>query len=273
MSEHAERLAEVISSLERELLLIVTGAGVSAPSGIPTFRGSEPDAVWRASDVELATFEFFQRDPVSQWSWYLKRFEKVETARPNPAHAALADLERWQTDRGGRFQIVTQNIDTLHEVAGSNRLIKIHGTSARFRCSRPGCRYGAPTGSVSRDNADVESFRANPCRATLPRCPDCGAVLRAHVLFFDEYYQDHEDYRFDEALELAGQAAVFLFVGTSFSVGITEILSRVATEAGAPIFSIDPAGAPPSYFPIAHLPVGAESVLPRLAELLRGRAA
>lgn len=268
MARHARYLAEVIFNLENDLLFVVTGAGVSAESGIPTFRGTEPEAVWKVSDVELATFDYFQRDPVGQWSWYLKRFESVETASPNPAHEALAVLEGWQTDRGGRFQLVTQNIDTLHEQAGSKRLIKIHGTSARLRCSRSGCKQGAPKGSIRRNRVELSAFRSNPTRATLPRCEHCDATLRAHVLFFDEYYQDHEDYRFDQTLDLARQAGAFLFVGTSFSVGITDLLLGIAAETGCPAFSVDPTCAPPPYFPVTHLPAAAEDLLPEVMAAL-----
>lgn len=267
MAEPAERLAEAIESLDDQLLLVVTGAGISAASGIPTFRGAEPDAVWKVSDVEMATRDYFERDPVGQWLWYLRRFEAVEKARPNPAHDALVDLENWQIERGGRFQLVTQNIDTLHESAGARRMIKIHGTSARLRCSGAGCARGAPAGSVARGSVDVERFVRDPSEATLPRC-SCGEPLRAHVLFFDEYYQDHHDYRFDEALTRAHQAALFLFVGTSFSVGITDMFLRIAAEKGAPSYSIDPAGSPPMGFPVERLPAAAEELLPMVVSTL-----
>lgn len=268
MLENAARLAEALSPLEGGLVLVVTGAGISAASGISTFRGSEPDAVWKVSDVEMATFGFFERDPVSQWQWYLKRFERVATARPNPAHEALVALEQWQTRRGGKFHLVTQNIDTLHEAAGSRNLIKIHGDSARLRCSRSGCSLGAPRGSLARAGLDLDSFQENPSLETLPSCPECAAPLRAHVLFFDEYYQDHVDYRFEHALELAAQADLFLFVGTSFSVGITDIFLRTAAANRAPTFSIDPAGTPPAHSEVTHLRAPAEELLPRASDLV-----
>lgn len=272
MSDDLGRLVEALDPLEQSLLLAVTGAGVSAASGIPTFRGSEPNAVWKVSDVELATFDYFQRDPVGQWLWYLERFESLERARPNAAHRALADLETWQTRRGGGFQLVTQNIDTLHEAAGSNRLIKVHGTSSRLRCSALECTRGAPRGSLSRDDVDLAPFRADPTIDTLPRCPECGALLRAHVLFFDEFYQEHDDYRFDEVLELAQNAGLVLFIGTSFSVGITDIFLRIAAENRTPTFSIDPAGEPAAYFPGEHLAVAAEELLPRVTSELTARS-
>ncbi len=269
MSDLHEQLLEAINALKQSLLLVVTGAGISAASGIPTFRGSEPNAVWKVSDFELATFDYFRRDPVGQWSWYLERFKRVESAEPNPAHLALVDLEQWHAARGGRFQLVTQNIDTLHEQAGTDRLIKIHGTSARFRCSSPGCERGAPSGSIDSTEVCLDSFRVRPSEANLPRCPACGSLLRAHVLFFDEHYQDHEDYRFDQAMDLAREAGLFLFVGTSFSVGITDLLLRLAAEHSIPAFSIDPGGTPPAYFPGVHLPAAAEDLLPQVAEMAR----
>ena len=140
MEEQTQVLQSAIADLETGLLAVVTGAGISQASGIPTFRGTDPEAVWRQSDMAMATFDYFLRDPVGQWQWYLKRFETVKEARPNPAHRALVDLERWHTGRGGSFALVTQNIDTLHEAAGSSRMIKIHGTSDRIRCSQVGCR-------------------------------------------------------------------------------------------------------------------------------------
>src|SRR4051812_32998470 len=98
---------------ERGILLVLTGAGVSLASGIPTFRGSDPNAIWKRDVAEMGTQRYFQRDPVGSWTWYAKRFEGALGARPNPAHLALAALERWQVGRGGDYLLVAQNIDTL----------------------------------------------------------------------------------------------------------------------------------------------------------------
>jgi NAD-dependent deacetylase len=265
MKKSATHLAEAVTSAAGGLLLVVTGAGISRASGIPTFRGAETDAVWKVSDVELATWDYFQRDPVGQWHWYLKRFQAVDGARPNPAHQALAEIERWQTERGGRFLLVTQNIDTLHEAAGTTNLIKVHGTSDRLRCTSGGCLFAAPKGSLPRAEVDLSAFAAKPEVETLPKCPECGGLLRAHVLFFDEYYQEHRDYRFDEVLEAGEESSVFLFVGTSFSVGITDILLQSAALRRAPAFSIDPAGAAlPTHFRVTQIEASAEEFLPQL---------
>ena len=118
----------------------------------------------------------------------------VLSARPNPAHRAVAAIERWQAARGGDFLLVTQNIDTLHEQAGSARLIKVHGSVDRCRCADPSCRMGA-LDSLPLEQASFDEFDREPCREALPRCPLCGTLLRPHVLWFDEYYTGHADYQ------------------------------------------------------------------------------
>ena len=238
-------LAEALRKAGTGLVLVVTGAGVSAASGLPLFRGTDPDAIWNRDITEIGTSWYFERHPVDWWRWYLERFSGLRAARPNPAHRALAALERWQLGRGGDFLLVTQNIDTLHERAGSRRLVKVHGTSDRLRCSRYGCQYGSPSGSLPRTGAELEAFRRDPGRATLPRCPECGALLRAHVLLFDELYDEHADYAFGQVRHAVERMALTLFVGTSFSVGVTDLVLREALGLHTPVISIDPAAAPP----------------------------
>ena len=223
-------------------LLVVTGAGVSLASGIPTFRGSDPGAVWAHDVTELGTAEYFHRDPVGSWQWYLSRFDKLHGAAPNPAHHALAALERWQVARGGEFLLVTQNVDTLHDEAGSRALVHVHGRADRVRCARVGCEHGAPGGSLPRDPAATAAFLREPSPATVPRCPACGSLLRQHVLWFDEFYTDHHDYEIDRVLRAAKHAGVVVFAGTSFAVGITDMIVQRALWRGAEIFSIDPVG-------------------------------
>lgn len=252
-------------------MLAVTGAGVSAPSGLATFRGDDPGAVWREDDLAIATAAWFRRDPAGQWRWYLERFDRVLDAEPNPAHHALAALERWAERRGGRLLVVTQNVDPLHERAGQRDLIKVHGTADRFRCSRTGCRLGAPAGSIPRAEVDLAAFRAAPTAANVPACPACGAPLRAHALFFDEYYHGHRDYRWERVQEAATRSELVLFVGTSFSVGVTELLVDSALRRGAAVFSVDPndSGAPEE---VAHIPAPAEELLPAVAARLPASA-
>jgi NAD-dependent deacetylase len=233
-------LVAALRAARHDLVLVTTGAGISLASGIPTFRGTDPDAVWKRDLMELATIRFFSADPVASWRWYLQRFGGLGEKRPNPAHLAVAALERWQAARGGELLVVSQNVDTLHEQAGSHNLIKVHGSADRVRCSRVGCRHGAPRGSLPRAELDMAPFLRDPGKATLPRCPACGSVLRQHVLLFDECYDEHEDYQWDRVIACATQAAVHLFVGTSFSVGVTDLVLNAALVQKRPTFLIDP---------------------------------
>jgi NAD-dependent deacetylase len=254
---------------ERGLILILTGAGVSLASGIPTFRGQDPDAVWTRDVTELATLSYFQRDPVGSWTWYQQRFLTTLAAKPNPAHLALAALERWQVARGGDFLLIAQNIDTLHEQAGSERLVKVHGSADRLRCRREGCRWGAPSGSLRRDALDLSAFERAPTFQTLPRCPECKNLLRPHVLWFDELYASHADYGWDRVGDATSRMRLVLCIGTSFSVGVTDVVVSAARADRLPLFSIDPHGPPgPSLAGVSYLPFKAEELLPAVCRAL-----
>jgi len=250
---------------ERGLVLVLTGAGVSLASGLPTFRGTDPDAIWTKDVTEMGTRRYFQRDPVGSWLWYGKRFASLAGAQPNPAHRALAALERWQAARGGEFLLVTQNIDTLHEQAGSTRMIKVHGSSDRVRCARRGCRLGEPAGSLPRAEVDLEAFLRDPGSETLPRCPVCAKHLRPHILWFDEVYAAHDDYGWEHVKAAAARMRLVLCVGTSFSVGVTDFVIDAAQAAGVPVFSIDPNPVSPANGgKVIHLRAKAEELLPTL---------
>ncbi|HXT49791.1 MAG TPA: Sir2 family NAD-dependent protein deacetylase [Thermoanaerobaculia bacterium] len=269
-AEAAEPLVEALRGLGRGGLLVVTGAGVSVASGIPTFRGNDPGAIWKRDVTELGTRRYFESDPVGSWRWYLERFDRVADARPNPAHGSIVDLECWQTARGAPFLLTTQNVDTLHEQAGSTSMVKVHGSADRVRCSRDGCAMGAPRGSLPRSSVDLDAFRREPTLAHLPRCPTCGALLRQHVLWFDETYDEHADYQIERVIAAAEGAAVVLFAGTSFSVGITDLLLNTAWRNGAETFAIDPS---PPLRPtpgVRFLRATAEDLLPAVAAALAG---
>jgi NAD-dependent deacetylase len=142
------------------------------------------------------------------------------------------------------------------------------------RCSRVGCEHGAPGGSLPRDDQAIAAFRARPALDTVPRCPSCGALLRQHVLWFDEHYQEHRDYQLARVVAAAERATLVLFAGTSFSVGITDLLLQSARRYGATVFAIDPS--PPAWVPdgLGYLRAAAEHLLPatmeRLEALRRG---
>ena len=236
-------LAAALDGVGTGYLVVVTGAGVSHASGIPTFRGTDPGAVWKRDITELGTNRYFEEDPAGSWSWYTSRFDIVLEKRPNPAHHALAAAEHWQTARGGEFLLVTQNVDPLHELAGSERLVKVHGSADRVRCSRRLCVHGAPHGSLPRSGVDMLAFKSDPVAANVPRCPSCGSLLRQHVLWFDEFYDEHRDYQWDRVVEAARTMDLCLFVGTSFSVGVTDLFLRGGLMTGRPLLAIDPGAA------------------------------
>jgi NAD-dependent deacetylase len=248
-------------------LLVVTGAGISLASGIPTFRGTDKDAVWKRDVTELGTVRYFHEEPAGSWSWYLSRFDKVLGAKPNPGHTALVDLEAWAKEKGRPFLLVTQNIDGLHRDAGAKELVEVHGSAQRVRCSAEGCINGAPKGSLLRSSIDITEFRKNPIDANVPKCPACGELLRQHVLWFDEFYNGHEDYQWDRVLAAAASAKLVLFVGTSFAVGVTELVTTSARQRRAPIYSIDPAGRPQPGVTLIAEP--SEVALPALMVALR----
>ncbi|QRN93608.1 RNA polymerase subunit sigma [Archangium violaceum] len=262
-SKGVEEFLAAVSGPLGEALLVVTGAGVSLASGLPTFRGTDPGAVWANDVMEKGTLAFFRRAPEESWLWYLQRFERARGARPNEAHLALAEWERWQERHGREFLLVTQNIDTLHEQAGSRALVKVHGSLDQARCTRRNCANGPPSGTVPMASVDFGPLHADPSRETVPRCPLCRSRLRPHVLWFDELYTEHEAYQFERVLHQARKSSLIVFVGTSFSVGVTARISALALKRRIPVFSIDPAGTQPAPH-IQVLAERAEVLLPRV---------
>lgn len=269
MEDETALLTRSLETLGSGRLVVVTGAGISLASGIPTFRGSDPDAVWSKDVTELATRRFFEADPAASWVWYTSRFDHVLDKQPNAAHHALAALERWHVARGGTFLLVTQNVDPLHERAGSERLVKVHGSADRVRCSRTGCVNGAPHGSLPRAGFDLGALRTNQVRDNVPRCPTCGALLRQHVLWFDEFYDEHDDYQWQRVLDAAQQPDCVLFVGTSFSVGVTDLFLRAALHNERPALAIDPGAGPAPHPAITMLRQRGEVLLPAVCARLR----
>ena len=225
--------------------LFLTGAGISVASGIAPFRGTK-DAVWSVDVLEMGTYRMFKKDPVKQWSWYLDRFNSCRGAKPNAAHYAIKELQEWKATEGVSLRVVTQNIDGLHVEAGTKDVIEVHGSAKRVRCSLFHCANGSPKGTLPWEDEAFVAFRADPKMENLPRCPLCAVLLRPHVLWFDETYDGHDSYRFSEASELFWKSDLVVFVGTSFSVGITEHAMMAATmNPETKVWTIDPHTAPP----------------------------
>jgi NAD-dependent deacetylase len=214
-------------------LVVLTGAGISAESGVPTFRG--PEGYWRVGSrnyhpMELATRAAFEAMPAEVWRWYLHRRSVCRAAAPNAAHRALAAAE---AALGGRFLLVTQNVDGLHRRAGSTpgRCYEIHGNIDHCRCSR---EQACPAGAGPRP------LGAGPGPDDAPelRCP-CGAWLRPHVLWFDESY-DEARYRYQSTCAAIERAAALLVVGTSGATSLPALMCERAAARRIAFVVVDP---------------------------------
>ena len=261
-----EELARDLRASER--VVILTGAGISVASGIAPFRKSA-DALWERNVTELATRRFFQQSPKESWLWYLKRFDNLLDKQPNPAHHAIAELQEWGVREGKEVTLITQNIDLLHRKAGSSSPIEIHGRSDMTRCVQEGqCEYASPRGLIPSAELDLERLVQSEDEADLPRCPGCGSLVRPHILWFDEFYTEHEEYRFKDALEALSDADLLICSGTSFSVGITAIALDEAARQGAKIWGIDPSPDRDLIDELSWITEVSEEAFPHIARLL-----
>jgi NAD-dependent deacetylase len=208
----AAQLAALIG--KRQPCVVLTGAGVSTESGIPDFRS--PTGMWAKVDpLEYASLDAFRRDPAKVWSFYAPRFTMLTEAEPNAAHRSLAELER----RGLVRAVVTQNIDLLHERAGSSDVVEVHGSIRSSSCLVCGASY--PLAAVEEQ---LESRDAPVC--------SCGAILKPDVVFFGELLPEQA---IDRAYELAREAALLLVVGSALEVWPIAELPLVTRRAGGTV--------------------------------------
>ena len=218
----------------------LTGAGVSAESGIPTFRGN--NGLWKQYRAEdLATPEAFERDPKLVWEWYDWRRCLIAKAKPNAGHYALAELERHLPS----FTLITQNVDDLHDGAGSRNVLKVHGSIWMVRCTLCG-----------EEHVD----RTAPLAELPPRC-DCGALLRPGVVWFGEALPPDV---WQEAERAAASAELFLVIGTSAVVYPSAGLASIAKRAGAKVVEINIVDTPLSSWIDESLRGTSAELLPQL---------
>ncbi len=231
---------------------VLTGAGVSKESGIPTFRDAMGGLWSQFNPMELASPFAFQRDPKLVWDFYEVRREKMRPAEPNPGHYALAALEK----RFARLPIITQNIDDLHERAGSTGVIHLHGLIARNKC------YAACQGEPTLIDVSTLTWDAS---ATPPRCPHCGAFVRPDVVWFGEMLPP---LALQAAKNVIYNTDLMLVIGTSGVVSPAAEMPFVAQEHDAKIVEINPYHS--EITPIADIWIEARSgeALPRLVEIL-----
>jgi NAD-dependent deacetylase len=234
------RIEEAFAGLrDRGRLVVLTGAGISAESGVPTFRG--PEGYWTVGSVnyrpeEMATSAMFERHPEEVWQWYLYRIGICRAAAPNPGHEAVARMEQLL---GDRFVLLTQNVDGIHLRAGNSegRTYQIHGNIETVRCGASCSRATFPLpGEVEVKRRDEPLAEADS-RAL--QCQRCGAWVRPHVLWFDECY-DEEHFRFESSLAAASRADVLLVVGTSGATNLPMQVGMTAASRGALIVDVNP---------------------------------
>ncbi|MEX2253728.1 MAG: NAD-dependent deacylase [Thermoleophilaceae bacterium] len=212
-SSEATRLAELLA--EAESAVVLTGAGVSVPSGIPDFR-SPGTGLWEnVNPMEVAHIDAWRRDPDKFWSFYAERFVSLVDKRPNPAHDAIAELERRGIVRG----VITQNVDRLHRMAGSERVIEVHGSIERSVCLECG-------GKVELERV-IEIYESGDGGA--PECLACIAPLKPDVVLFGELLPEAA---MAEAHALAAEADVMLCVGSSLEVHPVAALPGLTLRAG-----------------------------------------
>jgi NAD-dependent deacetylase len=218
MKTSIEQVRECLSTARR--VTVLTGAGISADSGIPTFRG--PDGFWKNFRAEdLATPEAFTRDPVLVWEWYNWRRELIATKEPNPAHRALVEIEGKMEPRHAQFRLLTQNVDGLHARAGNRNLIELHGNIWKVRCT--GC------GTVTEDHRVPIPIP--------PHCSSCGKMLRPHIVWFGEPLNPQD---VDLAIVALENCEVMLVIGTSGVVQPAASFASTARAAGAFVVEINP---------------------------------
>jgi NAD-dependent protein deacetylase/lipoamidase len=252
-------------------VLVLTGAGVSAESGIPTFRGK--DGYWRNLDpAKLATPEAFARDPQLVWKWYRERRERIRAAQPNAAHHAIANLAQ-HTDE---FLLVTQNVDDLHARAGMSaaKMVQIHGDIFVTRCSRcdfaergsggspepPSARVVQPLSGRLRSIAPTSDDHVN-----LPRCPKCDALMRPGVVWFGEQLPWNALQRVEAYLD-RGACDVVIVAGTTATFGYIIDWALRANPGGGELIEVNLEETPLSRFATRLVREPAAIALPRIVD-------
>lgn len=223
-------------------VMVITGAGISAESGVPAFRDEK--GLWKKfNPLDYATHEAFKRDPVKVWKWYDARRVNMAQARPNPAHKALAAMEQG----GRRVFIVTQNVDDLHEQAGSKEVVHIHGSLWRIRCERDGT---------------VLENREVPLSENPPICM-CGEVMRPDIVWFGEELPRQPVEQIVHYM-LEGGIDLCIIVGTEATFGYVVQWALLARETGAMVVVVNPRDTGLGSLLDVHLRGTAGEVLPRL---------
>ncbi|WP_279526777.1 SIR2 family NAD-dependent protein deacylase [Nesterenkonia sphaerica] len=228
LSGVTDELAALVRSASR--VAVLSGAGISAESGVPTFRESQTGLWEEFSAEDLATPEAFQHAPALVWTWYRWRQSLIQQVAPNPGHAALARWQRGMAGAGGVLSIITQNVDDLHERAGAEVLAHLHGSIFEHRCAECGKPAELPP-------PDYDGFTAPPEPEQPPTCACCGAFVRPGVVWFGEMLPMEA---FEAASAAVRSADVVIVAGTSGIVQPAASLPLLALERGAPLIEVNP---------------------------------
>lgn len=235
-SHHLELFGR--SAQKAQQVTVLTGAGISAESGIPTFRGKE--GYWTVGSreyhpQEMATLEMFRKQPLEVWEWYCYRLSVCANSRPNPGHQALVRLEELIEDR---FTLITQNVDGLHLSAGSSpkRTFQIHGNIHFMRCSVECSSELYPVPEFIPKGQVSKHFSRELLEKL--RCPKCGQRTRPHVLWFDESY-DETFFKFNSSLAIANQTDLLVIVGTSGATTLPNHIVQMVIQRGGLVFDIN----------------------------------
>ncbi len=236
-------------------VLVITGAGVSAESGIPTFRGK--DGYWRNLDpIKLATPEAFARDPELVWQWYRERRQRIRNTQPNAGHEAIAKLAQ----RAGEFLLVTQNVDDLHERAGlvKAEMVQIHGDIFVTKCSR--CGFSRPDHEHDHEHEQAREVG-------IPRCSKCDALMRPGVVWFGEPLPLRETERVEKYLQ-RDPCGVVIVAGTTATFGYIIDWALRASRRGGELIEVNPEETPLSRFATRLVREPAAIALPGLVNEL-----
>jgi NAD-dependent deacetylase len=229
----------------RQPCVVLTGAGISTESGIPDFRS--PTGIWAQYDpMEYATIGAFRRSPEKVWQFYALRFEALARAQPNAGHLALAELER----RGLVEAVVTQNIDGLHERAGSRAVVEVHGSIRTASCLECG------------ERVPLEEVVAALREAPVPPCPQCGSILKPDVVMFGELLPPEA---IDRAVDLAQRAGLLLVVGSTLEVYPVAGLPEETVSAGGRLAIVNRGATPFDGLASIRIDGGAGETLSALA--------
>ncbi len=245
-------------------VLVITGAGVSAESGIPTFRGK--DGYWRNLDpAKLATPEAFARDPKLVWEWYRERRQRICNAQPNAAHAAIAKLAQ----HANEFLLVTQNVDDLHVRAGmpKEKMVQIHGNIFVTRCSR--CDFSQKDYKHEHEQEHEHEHEKEDQDVDLPRCPECNALMRPGVVWFGEQLPWNELQRVESYLD-RGSCDLVIVAGTTATFGYIIDWALRASRDGGELIEVNPEETPLSQFATQLVREPAAVAMPQIVDQIIG---